>query len=63
MKKQEIEDEYSTQLEIKKIEDKNRIEQKKLEVEAMKSPLSLEIPGPPGTPSSLSKGNNPVKMI
>ena len=49
LKKQEIEDEYSTQLEIKKIEDKNRIEEKKLELEAMKSSLSLEIPGPPGS--------------
>ena len=49
LKKQEIEDEYSTQLEIKKIEDKNRIEEKKLELEAMKSPLSIDIPSPPGT--------------
>jgi len=49
LKKQEIEDEYSTQLEIKKIEDKNKIEEKKLELEAMESPLSIEIPGPPGT--------------
>ena len=51
LKKEEIKDEYLTQLEIKKIEDKNRIEQKKLEVEAMKSPLALEIPGPPGSPT------------
>ncbi len=49
LKKQEIEDEYSTRLEIKKIEDKNRIEEKKLELEAMKSPLNIEISGPPGT--------------
>jgi len=49
LKKQEIEDEYSTQLEIKKIEDKNRVEEKKLELEAMQSPLSIEIPGPPGS--------------
>ena len=49
LKKQEIEDEYSTRLEIKKIEDKNRIEEKKLELEAMKSPLSVDIPSPPGT--------------
>ena len=32
LKKQEIEDEYSTELEIKKIDDKNRIEEKKLEL-------------------------------
>ncbi len=49
LKKQEIEDEYSTELEIKKIDDKNRIEEKKLELEAMKSSLSVEVPGPPGT--------------
>jgi type IV secretory pathway VirB10-like protein len=49
LKKQEIEDEYSTQLEIKKIEDKNKIEEKKLELEAMKSPLSVDIPPPPGS--------------
>ena len=49
LKKQEIEDVYATQLEIKKIEDKNRIVAKKLEFEAMQAPLSIEIPGPPGT--------------
>jgi len=51
LRKAEIKDEYSTQLEIKKIEDKNRIEQKRLEVAAMKSPLALEIPGFPGSPT------------
>jgi type IV secretion system protein TrbI len=49
LKKKEIEDEYSTRLEIKKIEDKNKIEEKKLEIEAMKSPLSVGIPSVPGT--------------
>ncbi len=49
LKKEEIEDEYSTRLEIKKIEDKNRIEEKKIELEAMKSPLSVDIPSVPGT--------------
>ena len=49
LKKREIEDEYSTQLEIKKIDDKNRIEEKKLDLEAMKSPLSVEVPSVPGT--------------
>ncbi len=49
LKRQELEDEYSSELEIKKIEDKNRIEEKKLELEAIKSSLSIEIPGPPGT--------------
>ena len=49
LKKQEIEDEYSTQLEIRKIEDKNKIEAKKLELEAMKSPLSIEVSPAPGT--------------
>jgi type IV secretion system protein TrbI len=51
LKKQEIEDEYSTELEIKKIDDKNRIAEKKLELEAMQSPLSIDIPSPPGTPT------------
>jgi len=49
LKKQEIEDDYSTRLEIKKIEDKNRIEDKKLEAEALRSALSIDIPLPPGT--------------
>jgi type IV secretion system protein VirB10 len=49
LKKEEIEDEYSARLEIKKIEDKNKIEEKKLELEAMKSPLSVDIPSVPGT--------------
>jgi type IV secretory pathway VirB10-like protein len=49
LKKREMEDEYSTQLEIKKIEDKDRIEAKKLELEAVKSPLGIDIPGPPGS--------------
>ena len=49
LNKKEAEDEYLTRLEIKKIEDKDRIEKKKLELEAMKSPLALEIPGPPGS--------------
>ena len=50
LKKQEIEDEYSTELEIKKIDDKNRLDEKKLEMEAMRSPLSIDIPSPPGAP-------------
>ena len=60
VKKKEIEDEYSTQLEIKKIEDKNRIEEKKLEVEAMKSSLGIDIPSPPGT-QAVSKGKQSSK--
>jgi len=55
LKKQEIEDEYSTELEIKKIEDKNRIEEKNLELVAMKSPLSIDIPPLPGTVAETSK--------
>jgi len=49
LKKQEIEDEYSTELEVKRMEDKNRIEEKKLELEAMKSSLNVDVPPPPGT--------------
>ncbi|MBF0570768.1 MAG: hypothetical protein HQL12_02730 [Candidatus Omnitrophica bacterium] len=49
LKKQEIADEYAAKLEIKKMEDKNKIEEKKLELEAMKSPLSIDIPSLPGT--------------
>jgi len=60
LKKQEIEDEYSTELEIKKIDDKNKIEEKKLELEAMKSPLSIDIPPPPGTPAA-TKGKQTGK--
>ncbi len=42
-------EDYLTDLEIKKIEDKNRIDEKKLELEAMRSPLSVDVPPPPGT--------------
>lgn len=49
LKKEEIEDEYSAQLEIKKMEDKDRIDSKKLELEAMRSPLNIDIPGTPGS--------------
>jgi len=49
LKKEEIEDEYLTRLEIKKIDDKNRIEEKKLELEAMRSSLVIDIPSSPGT--------------
>lgn len=46
-----IEDQTATQLEIQKIEDKNKIEEKKLEIEAMKSPLSVSVSAPPATAS------------
>ena len=49
LKNQEFQDEYSTELEIKKIDDKNRIEEKKLELKAMESPLGIEVPSVPGT--------------
>lgn len=49
LKKKEIEDEYSAQLEIKKIEDKNKVEEKQQEIEAQKSLLNIEVPPPPGT--------------
>ena len=49
LKKNEIEGEYSARLEIKKIEDKDKIAEKKLELDAMKSPLGIEVPPPPGT--------------
>jgi len=55
LKKQEIEDEYATELEIKKIDDKNRIEEKKLELEAMQAPLSIDIPSAPGVGQAASK--------
>ncbi|MDE2028056.1 MAG: hypothetical protein KGJ11_05915 [Candidatus Omnitrophica bacterium] len=63
LKKQEIEDQYAAQLEIKKIEDKNRIEEKKLEMEAERSPLSIDVPPLPGTAPSNQKGrprNDPL---
>lgn len=55
LKKAEMEDEYATQLEIKKIEDKNIIEEKKMELEAMRAPLALYAPAPPGTPGGSSR--------
>lgn len=60
LRKQEIEDEYSTRLEIKKIEDKNRIEEKKLELEAMKAPLGIDIPSSPGR-QTVSQQKRPGK--
>ncbi|MBF0511407.1 MAG: hypothetical protein HQL13_03665 [Candidatus Omnitrophica bacterium] len=42
-------EEIATRLEIQQIEDKQRIEAKKLEVEAMKSPMNIDVPPPPGT--------------
>ena len=42
-------------MEIKKIEDKNRIEEKKLELEAMSSPLSIDIPSLPGVQAVTAK--------
>jgi type IV secretion system protein VirB10 len=65
LKKQEIEDEYSTELEIKKMEDKSKIEEKQLELEAMKAPLNIDIPSPPGTQAALpspSKHSNKEDM-
>jgi type IV secretory pathway VirB10-like protein len=49
LKKEELQDEYDTQLAIKKLEDKNMIQEKKLEWQAMQSPLSIDIPSLPGT--------------
>jgi type IV secretory pathway VirB10-like protein len=60
LKKQEIEDEYAARLEIKKIEDKNKIEETKLELEAMKSPLGIDIPSLPGT-QAIPKGKQSGK--
>ncbi len=48
LKKREIEDEYSTELEIKKLEDKNTIEEKKLELQAGLSSLNIDVPSQPG---------------
>jgi type IV secretion system protein VirB10 len=50
----------STQLEIKKMQDQNRIEEKKLELEAVKSPLNIEVPPPPGT-KAVSQGKKSSK--
>jgi len=58
LKKEEIEDEYSARLEIIKIENKDRIDSKKLELEARKSPLGIEIPGPPGDHILSKQGKN-----
>ena len=55
LKNKEMEDGYRARLEIKKIEDKNKIEEKKLELDAMKSPLSLDIPSLPGTQAGSQK--------
>jgi len=58
LKKQEMEDEYSTELEIKKIEDKSRIDEKKLELEAMQSPLSIDVPPSPGAQVTVAPKQN-----
>lgn len=48
LRHRELQDEYATKLEIQKIEDKNMIEEKKLEIEAARSSLTIDIPPPPG---------------
>jgi type IV secretory pathway VirB10-like protein len=48
-RKQEILEEFATRLEIERIENKARIANKKLELEAAKSPLPIETPPVPGT--------------
>ena len=48
LKKEVADDQEATQLEIQKIEDKNKIEEKKLEYIAEQSPLTIVVPSPPG---------------
>lgn len=47
MNKAIIADQFSVQLEIQKIEDKDKIEEKKLEIQAARSSLGLPVPNPP----------------
>lgn len=54
LQKQEIEDAYAARLEMAKLEDKNLVEAKKLEMAAGQSPLTIDIPGPPGVSVSAS---------
>lgn len=60
LKKEEVQDEYATQLEIQKIEDKNEIAEKKLEIEAGQSPLTIDVPSLPGS-TTTSQGKKSSK--
>jgi len=53
--RRELQDEDATKFEIKKIEDKNMIEEKKLEIEAARSSMSIDIPPPPGQSAMTQK--------
>jgi type IV secretory pathway VirB10-like protein len=65
--KQIIEDKYATKLEIQKLQNSNEVEEKKLELEAMKSPLTIPVANLPGTKAApvdvTSELGNAVKKM
>jgi type IV secretory pathway VirB10-like protein len=52
LKIKETQDRYAADLEIQKLEDDNKIEEKKLELSALKSPLAIPVPAPPAAASA-----------
>lgn len=52
LKKEIVDDEQSTALEIQQIADKDKVEQKKLELPAQESPLAIAVPPPPSVSSA-----------
>ena len=52
LKKEIVDDEQSTAFEIQQIEDKDKVEQKKLELSAQEAPLAIAVPPPPSASSA-----------
>jgi type IV secretion system protein VirB10 len=52
-KQEELNDDYAARLEIEKLEEKQKVEEKKMEIAAASSPMNVEVPSPPGAKSSL----------
>jgi type IV secretory pathway VirB10-like protein len=51
LNKQISDDKTATKLEIQKIEDQNKIDEKKMEYAAEQAPMTIAVPAPPGTSS------------
>ncbi len=54
-KKEISDDQESTELEIQKIKDKNKIDEEKLEYEAQESPLTIAVPSPPAAANAANQ--------
>ena len=52
-KQEELNDDYAAKLEIEKLEEKQKVEEKKMEISAASAPMNVEVASPPGAKSSL----------